>query len=81
MEDLFTIWLFLVITFAISLLLYGLLNRCVLHCLKFPLWADKGPLLIIQHLLGTIFMFGSVGYIWASIMGLFVLIFFRPQIA
>jgi hypothetical protein len=77
--DLFTMWLFMLATFALSILLYGLLNRCVLRHLKLPLWKDKGPLVIIQRLLGTIFMFGLVGYIWATIMGLFVLIFFTPQ--
>ena len=74
--DLFTMWLFMLATFAISIVLYGLLDRCVLRNLKLPLWTDRGSLVVIQRLLGTIFMFGSVGYIWVSIMGLFVLIFF-----
>ena len=79
LADLFTMWLFMLATFALSIFLYGLLNRCVLRHLKLPLWKDKGPLVIIQRLLGTIFMFGLVGYIWATIMGLFVLIFFTTQ--
>jgi len=77
--DLFTMWLFMLTTFAISILLYGLLNRCVLRHLKLPQLKASGPLAIIQGLLSTIFMFGSVGYIWATIVGLFVLIFFTPQ--
>ncbi|MDB4698525.1 hypothetical protein OAF45_00095 [Candidatus Latescibacteria bacterium] len=79
--DLFTMWLFMLVTFAISILLYGLLNRCLLRHLKLPQLAASGPLAIIQGLLGTIFMFGSVGYIWATIIALFVLIFFTPQLA
>ena len=67
-------WLFMLATFALSILLYGLLNRCVLRHLKIPLWKDNGLLVIIQRLSGTIFMFGSVGYIWVTIMALFVLI-------
>ena len=71
-------WLFMFATFALSILLYGLLHRCGLRHLKIPLWKDAGPLVIIQRLSGTIFMFGSVGYIWVTIMALFVLIFFTP---
>ena len=74
--DLFTMWLFMLATFAISIVLYGLLDRCVLRHLKIPLWKNNGLLVIIKRLSGTIFMFGSVGYLWVSIMGLFVLIFF-----
>jgi hypothetical protein len=77
--DLFTMWLFMLVTFAISILLYGLLNRCLLRHRIWPQLAASGPLAIVQGLLGTIFMFGSVGYIWATIMALFVLIFFTPQ--
>ena len=79
--DLFTMWLFMLATFAISILLYGLLNRCLLRNIKLPQVKASGPLAIIQGLLGTIFMFGFVGYIWATIMGLFVLIFVTPQSA
>ena len=67
-------WLFMLATFALSILLYGLLNRCVLRHLKIPLWKDNGLLVIIQRLSSAIFMFGSVGYIWVTIMALFVLI-------
>ena len=52
--DLFTMWLFMLATFAISVVLYGLLNRCVLRHLNLPRFAYKGPLVIIQRLLGTI---------------------------
>ena len=72
-------WLFMLVTFALSILLYGLLHRYVLRHLKIPLWKDNGLLVIIQRLSGTIFMFGSVGYIWVTIMALFVLIFFTPK--
>jgi len=71
-------WLFMLATFALSILLYGLLNRCVFRHLKIPIWKDNGLLVIILRLSGTIFMFGSVGYIWVTIMALFVLIFFTP---
>ena len=79
--DLFTMWLFMLATFAISILLYGLLNRCLLRNIKLPQLKASGPLAIIQGSLGTIFMFGLIGYIWATIMGLFVLILVTPQSA